>query len=38
MVPGALLGPVLLRRLDQRTFEGVALVLTVVAAVRLVLY
>jgi hypothetical protein len=37
MVPGALLGPVLLEHMDQRVFESVALVLTVAAAVRLVL-
>jgi uncharacterized membrane protein YfcA len=37
MVPGALLGPVLLEHMDQRVFESVALVLTVAAAIRLVL-
>lgn len=37
MVPGALLGPVLLEHMDQRVFESVAVVLTVAAAVRLVL-
>jgi uncharacterized membrane protein YfcA len=37
MVPGALLGPVILHRLDQRVFEIMALILTVAAAVRLVL-
>ena len=37
MVPGALVGPVILHRMDQRLFEIVALVLTVVAAVRLLL-
>jgi uncharacterized membrane protein YfcA len=37
MVPGALLGPVVLHRMDQRVFEIVAPVLTVVAAVRLLL-
>ena len=35
MVPGALLGPVLLRRLNQRAFEVMVLGLTVVAALRL---
>jgi uncharacterized membrane protein YfcA len=37
MVPGALLGPVILRRLNQSTFEWMILALTVAAAVRLVL-
>lgn len=37
MVPGALLGPVIIRRLNQRAFEWMALGLTVVAALRLVL-
>jgi hypothetical protein len=37
MVPGALLGPVLLRRLNQRAFEWMVLALTVVAALRLLL-
>lgn len=37
MVPGAFLGPVLLRRMNQKTFELIALVLTVLAAIRLVL-
>lgn len=36
MVPGALLGPVLLRRLNQRAFETMVIVLTVAAALRLV--
>lgn len=36
MVPGALLGPVILRRINQRAFEVIALVLTAAAAVRLV--
>ena len=35
MIPGALLGPVILKQLDQRAFETMALVFTVVAAVRL---
>ena len=35
MVPGALLGPLILHRLNQRAFERLALGLTVVAAVRL---
>jgi uncharacterized protein len=36
MVPGALLGPILLRHIDQRTFEVLVLAFTVVAALRLV--
>ncbi len=35
MVPGALLGPIILRQMSQKTFEAVALALTVAAAVRL---
>ncbi len=35
MLPGALLGPVILKHLNQRAFEQMALVLTVVAAVKL---
>jgi uncharacterized membrane protein YfcA len=35
MIPGALLGPVILKQLNQRAFENLALVLTVIAAVRL---
>ena len=37
LLPGALLGPVILRRLDQKTFELMVLVLTAIAAVRLVI-
>ncbi len=37
MVPGALLGPVIVRRMDQRLFERVALVLAVAAALKLIL-
>jgi uncharacterized protein len=37
MVPGALLGPVLLNRINQRHFEVMVLALTIIAAVRLVL-
>jgi len=37
MLPGALLGPVLLKRIPQRGFEWMALVLTVAAAVRLLM-
>ena len=37
MLPGALLGPLILHRLNQRAFEAMALILTVIAAVRLVL-
>jgi uncharacterized membrane protein YfcA len=36
MVPGALLGPVILKRINQRGFEALVLILTVLAAVRLV--
>ena len=35
MVPGALLGPVLLKRMNQRTFELLAILLTLAAALRL---
>jgi uncharacterized protein len=35
LVPGALLGPVILHRLNQKAFEWLALVLTVVASLRL---
>jgi len=35
MVPGALLGPVILRQLDQALFERMVLVLTVLATLRL---
>jgi len=35
MIPGALLGPVILKQLNQRAFENMALVLTVIAAARL---
>ncbi|MFO1486927.1 MAG: sulfite exporter TauE/SafE family protein [Verrucomicrobiota bacterium] len=35
MIPGALLGPVILRRINQSWFEGMAVVLTVAAALRL---
>ena len=35
MIPGALLGPILLKRLNQRAFEVMVLSLTTVAAVRL---
>jgi uncharacterized membrane protein YfcA len=37
MLPGAFLGPVLLKRMNQQVFEAIALVLTVIAALRLVL-
>ena len=36
MLPGAFLGPVIVRRMNQKTFEWVVLVLAVVAAVKLV--
>lgn len=35
MLPGALLGPVVLRKLNQATFEGMMLALTVLASMRL---
>jgi hypothetical protein len=35
MVPGALLGPVVLKHINQRAFEWMVVVLTVMAAVRL---
>jgi len=37
MVPGALLGPVILKRLNQRVFELMAMILTLAAAVRLMM-
>jgi uncharacterized membrane protein YfcA len=37
MVPGALLGPVIVKRINQQAFERMVLVLTVVAAVRLLM-
>jgi hypothetical protein len=36
LVPGALLGPVILKRLNQKVFERMVLVFTVLAALRLV--
>ena len=36
MLPGALLGPVLLRRMHQRAFEWMVLILTAAAALRLI--
>ncbi len=36
MVPGALLGPLIVRRMDQRLFEAVALALAVAAAIKLI--
>jgi hypothetical protein len=35
MIPGALLGPVILRRINQKTFELMVLVLTAIATLRL---
>lgn len=35
MIPGALLGPVLLQRMNQRVFEIMAMALTILAAVKL---
>jgi uncharacterized membrane protein YfcA len=37
MVPGALLGPVILRHINQKVFEWMVLVLTTLAALRLIL-
>jgi uncharacterized membrane protein YfcA len=37
MLPGAVLGPIILRRLNQTAFEAMALVFTVAAAIRLLL-
>jgi uncharacterized protein len=37
MVPGALLGPVLLKRINQKAFEMMVLVFTILAAIRLLL-
>lgn len=37
MIPGAFLGPVVLKRLNQKTFEAIALFFTVAAAIRLLL-
>jgi uncharacterized membrane protein YfcA len=38
MLPGALLGPVIVRHMNQKVFERVALVLAVVAALKLILF
>src|SRR5262249_55009202 len=38
MIPGALLGPVILKRLNQESFEWMVLALTVVASLRLLLW
>ena len=38
MVPGALLGPVIVRNMNQQAFERVALVLAVAAAIKLILF
>jgi uncharacterized membrane protein YfcA len=35
MVPGALLGPVILKRINQSAFEAMVLVFTIIAAIRL---
>ena len=37
MVPGALLGPVLLKRMNQKAFETMVLAFTILAAIRLLL-
>lgn len=37
MIPGALLGPIILKRMNQRVFELTALVLTVIAAIKLLM-
>jgi uncharacterized membrane protein YfcA len=36
MIPGALLGPVILRRLNQKAFELMVLLLTALATLRLI--
>lgn len=38
MVPGALLGPVIVKRINQQAFERMVLVLTIAAAIRLLLF
>jgi uncharacterized protein len=38
MIPGALLGPVILERINQRAFEVMALILTALAALRLLCF
>ena len=38
MIPGALLGPVILRRINQEVFENMVLLLTVLAALRLLFF
>jgi uncharacterized protein len=38
MIPGALLGPVILKRLNQEVFERMVLALTVAASIRLLLF
>ena len=37
MMPGALLGPVLLKRINQSAFETMVLAFTILAALRLLL-
>jgi len=37
MLPGALLGPVILKRINQSAFETMVLVFTILAAIRLLL-
>lgn len=37
MIPGALLGPVILKRINQSAFEAMVLVFTIIAAIRLLL-
>jgi hypothetical protein len=37
MMPGALLGPVLLKRINQKAFESMVLIFTILAALRLLL-
>lgn len=38
MIPGALLGPVILKHINQQLFEALALVLTVIATARLIIW
>lgn len=37
LIPGALLGPIILRRINQKTFEVMVLVLTAIATLRLII-
>jgi hypothetical protein len=37
MIPGALLGPVILKRLNQTAFEIMVIAFTIIAAIRLLI-